>query len=142
MFSFDPKDAKENDFPVLQPGIYEAEVLSVEDKVSKAGNQMLVLSLCVFGNAGEKVRVFDYIVNPSTLWKLKSICRCLSWEFMGTLDEQLLVGKRFKVKLKLKPEGEFPAKNEIVHYEEGIGVPKTDAEPANSTAPTADEIPF
>jgi len=145
MFNYDPKDAKENDFKILPAGIFEAEIIEVEDKISKAGNEMLVLTLNAFGEKGEKVRVYDYVVNPSGLWKLKSICRCLNLEFSGTLDEQLLVGKRFKVKLKVKPEGDYPAKNEVEHYEEGVSTTNPSQQKttsADSSKPKDDDIPF
>ena len=146
MFKYDPKDAEGNDFKILPAGIYEAEIIEVEDKVSKAGNEMLVITLNAFGGDGEKVRLYDYVVNPNGLWKLKSICRCLGLEFDGAMDEQLLVGKRFKVKLKVKPEGDFPAKNEVEHYEEGVGVASTPAltitNSTDSSKPKDDDIPF
>ena len=142
MFNYDPENARENDFPVLPDGEYESEIIEVVRKTSKAGNEMLAVTLNAFGKNGEKVRVFDYIVNPSTLWKLKSICRCLNWEFgEGEIDEQLLVGKRFIVKLRFVKAGQYPAKNEVEHYERALTPAATPAA-TTAAAPTDDGIPF
>jgi len=126
-FKYDPKDATEGSFSCLPSGDYELEVLAVEEAVSKAGNDMLKLSLCAYGTDGEQVRLFDYIVNPASLWKLKSICRCCDITFDGTLDEQLLVGKRMKAKLRLRvATDKYPEKNEVVKYIEGVGSKSVD----------------
>ena len=102
-FEYNPKEVK-SEYMILNNGEYECEIVSAEETVSKAGNDMIKLVLCVYGNDGEQVRVYDYIVSPSTIYKLKSICRCCDIEFDGVLDEQLLVGKRMLVLLSMYQE--------------------------------------
>jgi len=150
MFNFDPNDSNEdNNFDCLPNGEYDCSVEFVESKVSKAGNPMLELQVNLY--SGERtVRCFDYIVNPSGLWKLKSICRCCGWDFDdGKVDEQLIVGKRFRVKVKLIPATEqYPEKNQIVRYVSALtstAVSTPTPQPESDTIKTAtteDVVPF
>tara|TARA_R110000824_G_scaffold5263_3_gene24419 strand:+ start:4351 stop:4806 length:456 start_codon:yes stop_codon:yes gene_type:complete len=151
MFNFDPNDVDDSNFECLPNGEYDCRVESVEAKVSKAGNQMLELGVNVYRtNDVVAVRCFDYIVNPSGLWKLKSICRCCDWDFNdGKIDEQLIVGKQFRVKVKLIPATEqYPEKNQIVRYVSALNstAVTTPTSPSESgtikTATTEDVVPF
>tara|TARA_R110000822_G_scaffold282204_4_gene403795 strand:+ start:277 stop:738 length:462 start_codon:yes stop_codon:yes gene_type:complete len=151
-FEYNPKEIK-SEFTVLNNGEYECEIVGAMETVSKAGNDMIKLVLCLYGNDGEQVRVYDYIVNPNTIYKLKSICRCCNIEFDGVLDEQLLVGKRMRVLTKVDPERTVEGKtyserNSIVKYVSGIETKSVvqDAKPADkvstSAAPVPDDLPF
>ena len=72
MFEFDPKDAEDKTFICLPAGEYEAEIVNAENKVSKSsGNAMIELQINCHATDGNAVRVFDYIVNPSSLWKVR-----------------------------------------------------------------------
>ena len=73
-FMFDPEKVEEKNYICLPKGEYEVRIDDVVQKQSKAGNDMLELSLTAFTDEGQTVRMFDYIVNPSGLWKLKTIC--------------------------------------------------------------------
>ena len=150
-FEYNPKEAK-SEYAVLPNGEYECEIVSAEETVSKAKNDMIKLVLCVYGNEGEQVRMYDYIVSPSTLWKLKSICRCCEIEFDGILDEQLLIGRRMRVLTKVDPERNVDGKtyserNSIAKYVSGIGNQTTKTDPPvvaddKDVKPSANEIPF
>jgi len=129
MFEFDPKEAEEKTFICLPAGKYQAEIVNAENKISKSsGNPMIELQMMCHTNTEHSVRVFDYIVNPSSLWKLKSICRCCGMDFnKGEIDEQLLVGRWMMVKLKIRAATDkYSEKNEVVAYVDKI----------NSTTPT------
>jgi len=146
MFDYDPKDGEEKGFTVLPSGDYEIEIKNVIEKVSKAGNDMLEVSICVYGADGITARVFDYIVNPSTIYKLKSICRCIGFEFEGTIDEELLIGKRMLANVSVRPPKDgYAERNEIKRYLSGM----PDAKPAPTApiedlavTPSDDSIPF
>ena len=151
-FEYNPKEVK-TDYPVLPNGEYESEVVDAVQTVSKtSGNDMIKLVLCLYGNEGEQVRVYDYIVNPTALWKLKSICRCCDLEFDGILDEQLLVGMRMRVLTKVEPERvvdgkTYSERNSIVKYVSGIGKQTTVTDPPvaaddKDVQPLPDDIPF
>lgn len=150
MFSFNPEESNnEGNFECLPNGEYDCQIEHVEDKTSKAGNKMLELQVNLF--SGERiVRCYDYIVNPSGLWKLKSICRCCGWDFdSGEVDEQLLVGKQFRVKVKLIPVTEqYPEKNQIMRYVSAINstaaptpISKTESDTILA-ATSKDALPF
>ena len=149
-FEYNPKEAK-SEYAVLPNGEYECEIVGAVNTVSKAGNDMIKLVLCVYGNEGEQVRMYDYIVSPSTLWKLKSICRCCDIEFDGILDEQLLIGRRMRVLTKVEPERTVDGKtyserNSIVKYVSGLGKKPTDIDPLvaddKDVKPLPDDVPF
>ena len=150
-FEYNPKEAK-SEYAVLPNGEYECEIVGAVNTVSKAGNDMIKLVLCVYGNEGEQVRMYDYIVSPSTLWKLKSICRCCEIEFDGILDEQLLVGRRMNVLTKVEPERTVDGKtyserNSILKYVSGLGKQTTVTDPPveaddKDVQPLPDNIPF
>ena len=150
-FEYNPKEAK-SEYAVLPNGEYECEIVGAVNTVSKAGNDMIKLVLCVYGNEGEQVRMYDYIVSPSTLWKLKSICRCCEIEFDGILDEQLLIGRRMRVLTKVDPERNVDGKtyserNSIAKYVSGIGNQSTVTDPPVVTddkdvQPLPDDVPF
>ena len=150
-FEYNPKEVK-SEYAVLSNGEYECEVVGAVETVSKAGNVMIKLVLCVYGNEGEQVRVYDYIVNPNTIYKLKSICRCCGIEFDGILDEQLLIGRRMRVLTKIEPERTVEGKtyaerNSIVKYVSGLGKKPTDIDPPvvpddKDVKPLPDDVPF
>jgi len=150
-FEYNPKEAK-TEYAVLTNGEYDCEIVSALETVSKAGNDMIKLVLCLYGNEGEQVRVYDYIVTPNTLWKLKSICRCCDMKFDGILDEQLLVGRRMRVLTKVDPERNVDGKtyserNSIVKYVSGIGNQSTVTDPPveaddKDVKPLPDDVPF
>jgi len=149
MFEFDPTEAKDKTFICLPAGEYESEIMTAENKVSKSsGNPMIELQLNCHDTGGKIVRVFDYIVNPQSLWKLKSICRCCGMDFDdGIIDEQLLVGKRMTVKLKVRAAtDQFSEKNEVVAYLEGISPTTPTQATESATLKTAtvvdDNVPF
>ena len=149
-FEYNPKEVK-SEYALLANGEYECEIVDAEETVSKAGNDMLKLVICIYGNDGEQVRVYDYIVSPSTIYKLKSICRCCEIEFDGILDEQLLIGRRMRVLTKIEPERTVEGKtyaerNSIVKYVSGLGKKPTDIDPLvaddKDVKPLPDDVPF
>ena len=150
-FEYNPKEVK-SEYALLANGEYECEIVDAEETVSKAGNDMIKLVLCIYGNDGEEVRVYDYIVNPNTIYKLKSICRCCGIEFDGILDEQLLIGRRMRVLTKIEPERTVEGKtyserNSIVKYVSGLGKKPTDIDPPvvpddKDVKPLPDDVPF
>ena len=150
-FEYNPKEVK-SEYALLANGEYECEIVDAEETVSKAGNDMLKLVICIYGNDGEQVRVYDYIVSPSTIYKLKSICRCCEIEFDGILDEQLLIGRRMRVLTKIEPERTVEGKtyaerNSIVKYVSGLGNQSTENDPPvvaddKDVKPLPDDVPF
>ena len=149
MFEFNPREAEDKTFICLPAGDYEAEIVNAENKVSKSsGKPMIELQMNCHATDGNAVRVFDYIVNPSSLWKLKSICRCCGMDFNeGKIDEQLLVGRRMSVKLKVRPATDkYSEKNEVFAYLENITsttpTQSTNSDTLKTAAVVDDNVPF
>ena len=107
---------------------------------SKAGNDMLRLNFLVTSDKGNTTRIYDYIVIPNTLFKLKSICRCLNMDFDGTLDEKELIGQRLKVEVSIeKGKDGYKDRNKIDKYIDGIN---SDTTPEKTPDVPDDDIPF
>lgn len=113
-----PKTEKElQEEKLLAPGIYDFEIESAEDKVSKSGNDMIVVTLKVYGN-NRHVYVTDYLMEKMA-FKLRHACDAcgiLKAYESGELTSDLFCGKTGKVKLKMEEAGEYPAKNIVVDY--------------------------
>lgn len=117
MFQFNPKDAEGG---LIPDGEYDAQVIEVDEQTSKAGNAMLKMTVRIWASGGT-YQLVDYVVNPSSLWKLKRLASSvgLNDEFeTGSLDSKRLVGKSFLagVKTKKDPSGKYRDANVITKY--------------------------
>ncbi len=122
-FSYDPKDAE----VCLNAGVYEAVIVRAESRISKAGNEMLVVTWKVFGPENEKF-LSDYITHKG-LWRLKRICKVANIDFdTGQLEPDSLVNVGASLTLKVEND-DYGDKNTIQKYEAITGVtasPKND----------------
>lgn len=79
---FSPKTADEIVADSLLPaGEYPFEVLAAQDKLSKAGNEMIELKLAVYSQDGDQTHVFDYLLEKIA-YKLRHFA-----EAVGLLDK-------------------------------------------------------
>jgi hypothetical protein len=130
--------AEEGMFPA---GIYSAEVVKAEDTVSKAGNDMIALTLRVY-HGDRTALVNDYLLD-SMAYKVRHAAGSMglldSYE-MGALVADDMVGKSVTVKLNVQKDksGQYPDKNGIADYLDG-NAQKT---PVGAGAALDDEIPF
>jgi hypothetical protein len=108
----------------LRAGIYDAEVLEVVETRSKAGNDMLKLKLGVFRPNGGQDWVYDYITDTSyRLGQLMTACDMSEQYLKGEVDADEILGKCFKVTLKIDPaRGEYSERNSVGRY--GLATPK------------------
>lgn len=125
------EERKRKEESLLPEGIYDFEVQSAEDKVSKikpdgtGGNPMIVLNFKAFGNDGQSVYVTDYLMEKMA-FKLRHACDAcgLLKEYeSGSLTADMFQDRVGKVKLKIeigkKKEGSdelYPTKNIVVDY--------------------------
>lgn len=66
---------KARQFPLLEPGVYDFQVLTSEEKKSQSGNDMISLKLKIRDKNGNEFNVFDYLVSSENmLWKTKHFC--------------------------------------------------------------------
>lgn len=134
-FNYDPKDAKE----CLDAGTYPAELYSVKEKVSKQGNEMLEVAWRV-PHDGRDFWVRDYIVNPSTVFKLKQIAK--AWDLMAEFDAcefdlHKHLNKLITIKLDVQTSAQYGDQNKVSGYERSM---MTSSELGPS--PEHDGIPF
>lgn len=116
-FKYNPKDA---DNKLIPDGEYEAHVLEAEEMKSKAGNDMIKLTIKVWAH-GDAFHLFDYVVNPSSLWKLKRLAGAVGMMDRfesGAFEPRDLIGKNCLafVKTKKDESGKYPDQNVIMKY--------------------------
>lgn len=104
---------------LLEPGVYPFEVLAASEELSKAGNEMIKLKLNVFGNSGEQVHVFDYLLEKLA-FKLRHFAEAtglLDKYESGTLSELDCENKTGFVKIAMEPgNGGYGPKNTVKDY--------------------------
>lgn len=116
MFKYNPEDATS----CLPEGDATLSIKSVEDKVSRAGNDMVVITFEAF--VGErKGLVTEYVVNPTTLYKLKQIAKALGpkavGEFdAGKFDPAAYVGETLTAAIGIESQEGFDDKNKVKKY--------------------------
>lgn len=123
MFKYNPEDA----ISCLPDGEYTLAILKAEDTVSKAGNDMTVVTFEAFGDT-RKGKVTEYIVNPVTLYKLKQIAKALGPAAVAQFDKgefapEEHIGDTLRAVLAVESD-DFGDKNKVKKYL-----------PANGTAP-------
>lgn len=123
---FAPKTEQELASELVMPaGTYDFEVTEAEEKTSKAGNEMIVVTLKVFGNDGGFRMVTDYLMEKMG-FKLRHFC-CTTGLIQaynaGSLSAAKCEGRSGKVILQVDPERKsddgtktFPPKNSVKDY--------------------------
>ncbi len=149
---FAPKTEKEVAEEGLLPrGEYGFEVVSAENKISRANNEMIELKLNIFDEHGDARSIFDYLLE-SMARKLRhaaEACGLLTEYESGDLDALDFVGKSGTLKIGIQKDktGQYPDKNVVTDYVRKAPV----AHAAPSKIPTGllgegkpldDEIPF
>ena len=142
---FQPKSKEEAERgPLLPDGEYEAVVHEAEDTESKKGNEMLKLTLDVYGPDGERVRVWDYLLDQFS-FKLYHFCESaglLDKYNTGVLVDADCVGARVMAKIATQEgEGSYPDRNVVVDYVGSVGA-DTPAPGKGEVTITPDDIPF
>lgn len=143
MFTYTPltdKQIEEARQP-LKEGIYDFEVMSAENKVSKSGYQMIQLKHKIWTQEGKIVTFSDWLVAlDSMIWKVKHF-----WESVGKpeLYEQGVphgkdyVGYAGKLVIGLRKNKEGEQALQVIDY-----VSKSDPRAAKLNDIPDDDIPF
>lgn len=90
-----------NEAGLLQPGIYDFEILNAEETKSSKEDDMFALKLNVFDSAGEGRTILDWVL-PSFAKKYKHLhdaCGLMDLYQSGETKADDLVGKTGKLKL-------------------------------------------
>jgi hypothetical protein len=150
---FTPKTSQEIDeSSLLDPGLYDFEVIEAEDKTSKAGNDMVAIAIRIEDSNGRGFKVLDWLVGTDGgAYKVRHFAETtgmLAEYEKGDMPAGYMIGKTGRCKITIKPgSGEYRAKNAVADY-----VPGGALEPVGRTAGVAaasfnrseidDEIPF
>ncbi len=148
---FTPKSDKElaEEKLLLPEGQYPFEISQGENKVSKAGNDMIELLVRVFKEDGTFLLISDYLME-AVLYKVSHACKACGLEDAynkGELHGKDFVGKTGYLKLGIQKDknGVYPDKNVIKDYivsEDGEKAPKPKGSVAASNDIKDDSIPF
>lgn len=131
---------------MLQPGVYDFEIVEATETTSKAGNDMIALQLKVYDTAGRGVTVFDYLVGTEKAqYKVRHCATAvglLAQYERGELLADDLIGRAGRCSITIKKgNGEYPDANAVRDYI--ADAPKTNARaPAPAPAYLDDDIPF
>lgn len=118
---FTPKSDKElAEERLLPEGTYGFEISGGEDKTSKAGNDMIELTVRVFKPDGSFLLVTDYLME-AILYKVSHAAKACGLEdkyMAGSLSGQDFIGKTGELKLGIQKDknGTYPDKNVVKDY--------------------------
>lgn len=113
-FDYEPDEANR----VWPDGTYSASIITVQKKTSRAGNSMLEICLEVYLGTKKKL-LWDYIVRPTTIWKLEELAKALGAikAFKEkTFDLKEYVGKSLEISIRTKDDAEFGKHNVVAKY--------------------------
>lgn len=139
---------------LLPAGVYDFEVRSAEDAVSKSsGADMIKLTLEVFDADGKTHILNDYLLDamPAKLRHAAKVFGLLADYERGALMSNDMSGKTGKIKVGIKKDksGQYPDQNNVQDYVVGSGVaaPATRLGAKRQMAPAIagdldDDIPF
>lgn len=149
--NYNPKD-----LIACQPaGEYPASIAAMNETESKAGNPMIKVEFDVYLPNGNTVKLNDYIVFPSTAFKLKKLAQAtnnLEAFNSGTFASAPYVGKNLALILDVKESDEYGDQNTVKAYKaigpggQAAPAPVSQKFAARSTKPATEitdtDIPF
>lgn len=131
---------KARQFPLLEPGIYNFEVVKSEFQMSNTGkyknpqkpsNPMIKLEMIVWDSSGKEFIVYDYLVGTKNMeWKTRNFCKSV-----GLFDqyenkkfnEDLCIGRSGKASIVVQPGQKKVIqpgqdKKEVTYYKDKNGI--------------------
>lgn len=140
-------------FEPFPAGDYDYTVDAAEDATSKAGNEMIRLTLHVYNAEGHKRVLFDYLLD-SAAWKIKQFAASsglLDRYDSGEIEAYEMVGKSGRLKLKIESSEQYGDQNKVAFYiaakpagtgYTGRSAPAPVASGKSLASDLSDEIPF
>lgn len=119
---FQPRSSHEIDTANLyQPGEYDFEVMSADNKTSKNGNEMIALKVKVFGTDGGQRHVYDHLMSlEKVAYKLRHFCEAtglIAKYEAGSLEAADCELKTGRLVLAIDSKNkDYPPKNVIRDY--------------------------
>lgn len=143
---FEPKSEDQIQAESLLPkGEYDFEVMAGADKVSKSGNEMIVLKVKVFGLDGDEYHIWDYLTEalPHKLRHAADACRILDKYESGQLLARDFEGRTGKCFVDIQSaQNGYAAKNVIKDYVKRSDKVELSPSLAKQKNDLNDEIPF
>ena len=107
MFTFEPMTEDEiKALNLIDPGVYDFEVIKAEQRTSKSGNPMIELVLKVRDMNDRERQITDYLVNmKSMMFKIKHFADSVGLQdkyAQGTFSERDCVGRSGKVEITIQ----------------------------------------
>ncbi|CEG60979.1 DUF669 domain-containing protein [Legionella micdadei] len=140
---FTPKTEEELQLmTLLEPGIYQFQVSTATNEMSKSGNEMIKLTLNIWDKDGRLHFIYDYLLEAMG-YKLRHFCETtglIDKYDHGEINVTDCINRQGYVELaiqegKLKDNGErYPSRNSVKDY-----IKKSKVESANDLN---DDIPF
>jgi len=141
--NFDPTNVPDqpDDYPLLPIGEYDAIVASAAEKTSKAGNDMIVLTLEI-DHDGRTYKVWDYLTfSEAAMGVVKIKCSALGMSEAfesGTLGAEQFLGVMCRVRIRHQRSEEYGVSEKVASYIGGTPAKK----PAPQPEIPAEDIPF
>lgn len=126
-------------------GECEFQIVFAEEKVSKAGNEMIKVVLDVWDSNGKKIKLYDYIVDiPTMAWKVKHFCESIAVDYeKGSFSAESIVMKGGKCVTHYRKEKmDDGSEREFVRVKDYIKNEKKDEPHTNEQKSFDDDIPF
>jgi hypothetical protein len=121
MPQFNPKSDKEIAAENLLPaGEYDFEIIGAENKRFSTGSEGIALRVGVYTSTGAQRFVNDNLIfQDNCMFKVSNFAKSVGLYDAykaGNIDAQDCIGRSGKCKLKIEPEGDYPAKNSVASY--------------------------
>lgn len=142
---------------ILADGVYDFEIATAEETVSKAGNPMIKIKLLIWDHNGNQRIVWDYLLTDNQ-FKILSLCIAIKMADQyekGEINAEQLTNKTGKVKIGTQKDttGQYGDRNVAREYmpaEAGAGGGASNVAVGSKPAPGEqktsitldDEIPF
>lgn len=123
MLTFKPKTDDEIQREMLIPeGEYNFEVSKAIEKISKAGNPMIELTIKIWDHEGKEKTIYDYLMTgkPAYLYKIKHFCYSIGKGDLyenGKISDVELMGGSGKLILVIRDSKDnYPPRNAVKDY--------------------------
>lgn len=147
-----PRSEEElNAMNLIDPGIYNFEIIEAKEGLSKKGHEMITLKLCVYDSNGREHIVFDYLLDamPHKMRHFADAMEIIDAYSFGNISASDCEGKSGKCEIiiqkgQMKPDGSgfYADKNSVKDYvKSGVTANPKGRQPVTDDF-LDDQIPF
>lgn len=116
MINLDFSNVTGGNYEPMPAGDYVLEIEDIEERVSKAGNEMLNITFNVAEGEYEGRKIFEfYVLTEKALWKLKDLLVALGINTEGQVDVSVddLVGEMLIGNVEIQEQEGYDPSNKI-----------------------------